>query len=94
MIDKYVIMADHLHMIVTIQERHAGRSLPNVIHFFKTMTTNDYIRSVKAGILPVFDKKIRQKSYYDHAIRNKKDYNDIWEYIENNPLKWHMIHKP
>ena len=26
-IDKYVIMPDHLHLIVTIKERHAGRSL-------------------------------------------------------------------
>ena len=40
-IDKYVIMPDHLHLIVTIKERHAGRSLPDVMRFFKTMTTND-----------------------------------------------------
>ena len=38
-IDKYVIMPDHLHLIVTIKERHAGRSLPDVMRFFKTMTT-------------------------------------------------------
>ena len=29
-----------------------------------------------------------QKSYYDHAIRNMQDYDEIWEYIENNPLKY------
>ena len=32
-IDKYVIMPDHLHLIVTIKERHAGRSLPDVMRF-------------------------------------------------------------
>ncbi len=91
-IDQYVVMSDHLHLIITIKERHTGRSLPDMMRFFKTMTTNDYIRGVKAGLLPVFDKKLWQKSYYDHVIRNQQDYNEIWEYIENNPLKWEWIH--
>ena len=92
-IDKYVIMPDHLHLIVTIKERHAGRSLPDVMRFFKTMTTNDYIRGVKDGTLTPFDGKLWQKSYYDHVIRNQQDYNEIWQYIENNPAKWIMMHE-
>ena len=92
-IDKYVIMPDHLHLIVTIQERHTGGSLPDVMQFFKTMTTNDYIRGVKAGALVPFDKKLWQKSYYDHVIRNQQDYDETWTYIENNPTKWTLIHQ-
>ena len=92
-IDKYAIMPDHLHLIVTIKERHAGRSLPDVMRFFKTMTTNDYIRGVKDGTLTPFDGKLWQKSYYDHVIRNQQDYNEIWQYIENNPTKWIMMHE-
>lgn len=65
----------------------AGRSLQDVMRFFKTMTTNEYIRSVKDNNLPPFNKKLWQKSYYDHIIRNQDDYNEIWEYIENNPKK-------
>ena len=91
-IDKYVIMPDHIHMIVTIREQHAGCSLSDVMRFFKTMTTNEYIRGVKNGVLQPFDRKIWQKSFYDHVIRNQQDYNEVWEYIENNPLKW-MITK-
>ena len=53
-IDKYVIMPDHLHLIVTIKERHAGHSLPDVMRFFKTMTTNDYIRGVKQILVRFF----------------------------------------
>ena len=30
---------------------------------------------------------IFQRSYYDHVIRNKEDYNEIWAYIDNNPQK-------
>ena len=91
-IEKYVVMPDHLHMIIDIKERHTGRSLPDIIRFFKTMTTNDYIRKVKGGFLPPFDQIILQKSYYDHVIRNQQDHDEIWEYIENNPLKWELYH--
>ena len=86
-IDQYVVMPDHLHLIVTIKERHAGRSLPDVMQFFKTMTTNEYMRGVRDGILIPFNGKLWQKSYYDHVIRNQQDYNEVWEYIQNNPIK-------
>ena len=29
-----------------------------------------------------------QKSFYDHIIRDEKDYLRIWEYIDTNPAKW------
>ncbi len=91
-IDKYIIMPDHLHFIVTITERHTDSSLSDAMQFFKTMTTNEYIRGVKQGLLPPFKGKIWQKSYYDHIIRNQQDYNEAWEYIENNPVKWMLSH--
>lgn len=87
-VDKYVIMPDHLHLIVNIKERHAGRSLQDVMRYFKTMTTNEYIRGVKTGVLSPFNQKLWQKSYYDHVIRNQQDYNEVWEYMEYNPAKW------
>lgn len=31
---------------------------------------------------------IWQRSFHDHIIRNEKSYNNIWEYIHYNPLKW------
>lgn len=88
--DKYVIMPDHLHFIIRLTERHAGRSLPDVMRYFKSMTTAEYIRRVKnENILP-FNGKLWQKSFYDHIIRNQTDYNEIYEYIENNPKKWYL----
>ena len=92
-IDKYVIMPDHMHLIVTIREQKINCSLPDVMQHFKSITTADYIRGVKAGVLTPFDKKLWQKSYYDHVIRNQQDYDETWTYIENNPAKWMMIHE-
>ncbi len=87
-ISKYVIMPNHLHLLIEITERHAGRSLQDAMHFFKTMTTNDYIKNVKNNSLPAFDKKLWQKSYYDHIIRDEEDYLIRWNYIDTNPQRW------
>ena len=70
------------------------RSLQDAIKFFKTMTTNEYIRSVKENFVPPFNQKLWQKSYYDHIILNENDYIETWKYIENNPQKWMLMHKP
>ena len=45
-------------------------------------------RKAKDGILPPFDKQIWQRSFYDHIIRNRDDYNEIYKYIYENPMKW------
>ncbi len=69
---------------------HIGSSLRNVIRWFKTMTTNEYIRHVKYDGWKPFDSKLWQRNYYEHIIRNEKELNRIREYILNNPLKWEL----
>ena len=87
-INKYVIMPNHIHAIIVITERHAGRSLPKIVGWFKAMFTYGYMKGVKDGYLKPFDGKIWQKSYHDHIIRDEKDYSKIWEYIDTNPGRW------
>lgn len=42
-----------------------------------------------AGIIPPNTiKKIFQRNYYEHIIRNEIEYNTIRQYIQNNPLNW------
>jgi len=52
------------------------------------MTTNAYIKMVKKGTCPPFDKRIWQRNYYEHIIRDDVDYERISIYIINNPLTW------
>ena len=33
-------------------------------------------------------RRIWQRSYYDHIIRNEQDYLAVWQYIDDNPAKW------
>lgn len=62
--------------------------LSEIIQWFKTMTTNEYIKGVKNGIYPVFNKRIWQRNYYERIIRNQKEFDTISEYIINNPSNW------
>ena len=50
--------------------------------------TVEFIKMVKQGLLPAFDKQIWQRGYYDHIIRNKDELQQIRKYIINNPAKW------
>lgn len=69
-------------------DRHTGPTLPEIIQWFKTMTTNEYIHGVKDGTFQRFNKHLWQRSYYDRIIRNEKEMNNIQAYIHYNPLKW------
>ena len=87
----YVIMPNHIHGIIEICERADMESAPTVneiIQTFKRYTTIEYIKGVKKGIYQSFYKRIWQRNYYEHVIRNEKEYYKIVEYIQNNPLKW------
>ncbi len=67
---------------------HVGSPLSAAVQWFKTMTTNEYIRGVKTRGWQPFDKKIWQRNYYEIIIRNEWSYENISNYILNNPSKW------
>jgi putative transposase len=63
-------------------------TLPTVIQWFKTMTTNESIRGVKAASWPSFNGRLWQRNYYEHIIRNEDSLNRIRQYIIDNPARW------
>jgi REP element-mobilizing transposase RayT len=67
---------------------HIGSPLHAAIQWFKTMTTNEYMRGVKTLGWEPFDKKLWQRNYYDHIIHNEQSYQNISQYIINNPANW------
>jgi len=67
---------------------HIGAPLPRVVQWFKTMTTNAYIRGVKQLGWPRFPGTLWQRGYYEHIIRSDNELNQIREYIIMNPAKW------
>ncbi len=83
-IDKYVIMPNHIHMIMIICNDNVNGwqvAAPTIMRVVGQMK-----RKVSKEIgFPIW-----QKSFYDHIIRDEEDYRKIWEYIDINPLKWKM----
>ncbi|MEY8765360.1 MULTISPECIES: transposase [Francisella] len=65
-------------------------TLSDIIGAFKSLTTNAYINGVKTKNWQPFDKRLWQRNYYEHIIRNEKSYNEIIKYIQLNPLKWEL----
>jgi putative transposase len=96
--DAYVIMPNHFHGIVVVVGAdprvcpnlgaHIGAPLPKIIQWFKTMTTNEYIRYSKDNFEPSSGAKLWQRNYYEHVIRNEKALHAIRTYIESNPAQW------
>ena len=63
-------------------------TIGDIIGAFKSLTTNEYIRGVKNGKFPPFEKRIWQRNYHEHIIRNEQSLEKIQNYIIHNPQKW------
>jgi len=97
-----VVMPNHFHCIIeNIREElhddspkygpdnqrlHATAN--DAVDWFKTMTTNAYIRGVKEHGWQRFNGKLWQRNYWEHIIRDERAYENISHYIQNNPIKW------
>ena len=79
-IDNYVIMPNHIHLIVSICEQTGGAS--------PSPTLADIIRVIKSVSSHRCPELKWQRSYYEHVIRSERDYLEIWNYIDGNPSKW------
>ncbi|MBD3379532.1 MAG: hypothetical protein GF408_03610 [Candidatus Omnitrophica bacterium] len=63
-------------------------TIGTVIQWFKTMSTNEYIKNIKSKNWPAFNARLWQRNFYEHIIRDESDLNRIREYIINNPANW------
>ncbi len=91
-IDKYVIMPNHIHAIIILQDTSidARRDLPVIIGQYKAAVSQKLHRAMPGRI-------IWQKSFYDRIIRNEKGYREAWQYIDENPVRWYFnrgLHVP
>jgi REP element-mobilizing transposase RayT len=90
-LDKYIVMPNHIHMLITIHERairesplqEEKRSLISQIVGYLKMNATKQIRIQNTKIYNVW-----QRGFYDRIIRNEKDYLEIWRYIDENPIEW------
>ena len=82
-VDEYVIMPNHIHLIVTINADGYGRPMG-------APTLSTVINQMKGYVTKRIGFPVWQKLYHDHIIRGQADYDEIWQYIDENPLKWNL----
>ncbi len=101
-LDDYVIMPNHFHGIVVIDNDKGGHigpplqkhdprrrtALSAIMQWFKTMTTDEYARQVRNGLWPPFPSRLWQRGYYDRVIRNGDELMAWRQYIAANPSNW------
>ncbi len=87
--DALIVMPNHIHGIIWLTDNNTDNmTLSDVIHRFKSFTTNKYIDGVKNLGWPEFNRRVWQRNYYEKIIRNENALNQIREYIVNNPIAW------
>ena len=82
-VDAYVIMPNHLHILFHIHAPGNGGGMGA-----SRPTIHQMVRAIKTGTTRHLGHSIFQTSYYDHVIRGPRDYDEIFQYIQNNPAKW------
>ena len=88
-----IIMPNHIHAIINIEKNDENvvreslkpsptkkHDLHEIVRGFKTFSSR------KLHEIWLIDFK-RQRSFYDHVIRNEKDLQRVQEYIDLNPYK-------
>ena len=99
-IEKYVIMPNHIHLLVSIRDLSGGASPSPTVGTEAFSAEGDVLPSLfdVARVLKSLTSRMArpflgesplwQRSYHEHVIRNEDDYRQVWEYIDTNPAKW------
>ena len=80
-VDKFVIMPNHLHMIVFVERGVEGAAPYNA-------QIPRFVGALKRLCHKETGKTLFQRSYHDRVIRDENEYRKIWQYIDTNPSKW------
>lgn len=95
-VDQYVIMPNHIHLLISLVGNPLGGtggtenpspttrfSLGTVIGWLKYQTTKMINQLCQEP-----GHRFWQRSYHDHILRTRAEYEKIWQYIVTNPETW------
>lgn len=95
-IDAYVIMPDHIHMIWTLPEGDAD--YPTrwrlIKHYFSRTIFPAADESISLSRAAKQERTLWQRRYWEHVIRDDQDMNNHIEYIHYNPVKHRLTESP
>ena len=80
-VDNFIIMPNHIHAIFVLEETQQKKDMNEIIGGYKSGVTRR-IRKICPNM------RVWQRSYHDHIIRNQREYEKIWLYVQYNWQKW------
>ena len=86
-VDKYIIMPNHIHLLIRILNNDNGQSGTPVPTRANSIISR-FISTFKRFCNKKYGQNIWQDRSNDHIVRGENDYQRIWEYIDKNPIKW------
>lgn len=89
-VDKFIVMPNHVHGIVIIDNIQQGQDCPTTSLFDVMRTYKSITTKLCNQHNHILRQKIWQPRYHDRIIRDENEYQKLWEYIDNNPLKWEL----
>ena len=85
-VDSYVIMPNHIHIMLFVVENGASRTSPPTKQHSEV---SRFVSTFKRFCNKEYGGNIWQRHFYDHIIRNRQDYEKHMRYIYENPIRWH-----
>jgi REP element-mobilizing transposase RayT len=87
-VDTSVVMPDHVHGILWLDEPASSLPLSVVIQRWKTFTTRQYADGVRHHGWRPFRGQLWQQSFHDRVIRGDEELAAMRAYIADNPRRW------
>ena len=84
-VDKYVIMPNHIHFLLRVNERKNG---PSGTPVPTNSEISKFVGTFKRFCNKEYGYNIWQNRSFDHVVRNEDDYRNIWQYIDTNVIRW------
>ena len=85
----YVFLYDHFHTII---QPTGENNFSDIMHSFKPNFTKEYKKLI--GLNSSQTMKFWQKRFWDHVIRDDKDFENHLHYIHYNPVKHGYVTDP
>jgi len=80
-LEHYVIMPNHIHLLLRIQADESGRPMV-------APTESTVVAQMKGAVTKQVGTNVWQKGFHDHVVRTPADFQEIWAYIDDNPYRW------
>jgi putative transposase len=78
----YVVMPDHLHLFVTVDDRRM------LLELWMKSLKNSLSKTLRGDCVTA---PHWQKTFFDHLLRSEESYEEKWHYVRQNPARVGLV---